>query len=212
MLSRLDPWLYRHPFEGASARRYAERERCGFGDLDDRLIDRWAPELAGASRVLEVGCGPATLAARVAERHPASTVLALDPSRDYTRRSRADLTLARARGEALPLAGGSIDVAVCLSSIRHVADRGAALGELRRVVRPGGTLFVVELDPRAGPGRRRAHTRGLRSGWLRLAFGPLVLRTAPEADVIADLARGAGWRTVERELDPVQPVYVLRCG
>jgi SAM-dependent methyltransferase len=210
LLSRLDPWLYRRPFEGASARRYAERERCGFGDLDDRLIDRWAPVLAAADRVLEVGCGPATFARRVAERHPGVVVAAVEPSRDFARR-RDGVILARARAEALPLADRSIAVAICLSSIRHVRDRGAALRELRRVVRPGGRLFIVELDPAAPRRRWRRHTRGLRSPVLRLAFVPLVLRTAPDAGAVASLARAAGWTAVEHAVDAEQPVYLLEC-
>src|SRR5687768_6545106 len=35
----LDRILYRYPFEGASARRYAAMERPAFGDLDDRVLD-----------------------------------------------------------------------------------------------------------------------------------------------------------------------------
>jgi hypothetical protein len=38
-LPLLDRLLYRHPFEGGSARRYAEGARPAFGDLDDRLLE-----------------------------------------------------------------------------------------------------------------------------------------------------------------------------
>ena len=44
-VSLLDRLLYRRPFEGGSARRYAYDERPAFGDLDDRLLDDLAPEL-----------------------------------------------------------------------------------------------------------------------------------------------------------------------
>lgn len=203
VLRLLDPWLYRHPFEGASARRYAGLERCGFGELDERLAAAWRPELAAAARVLDVGSGPGTLGPVLAARYPGLAVIGVEPSADFA-------ATVRGRAEALPLATGAIDVATCVSSIRHVRDRDAALRELRRVVRPGGACFVVELDPAAPRARWREHTRRLGSRALRVAFVPLVLRTAPTAEHIARRARAAGWRRVDRTDDAEQPVYILR--
>ena len=206
MRAWLDRFLYRHPFEGASARRYAALERPAFGALDDRLLDALAPELAAARRLLDLGCGPRAFAVRAAARFPALEVIAIDPSRDFARRD-VGLRVLRAAGEALPLADGSIDVAICLSSIRHVRDRGAVLAELRRVVRR--LLTIVELDPHAGAHRIAAHARALGSPLVRRAFGPLVARTAPTEAAITAVARAAGWRLRARRDDPEQPVYVL---
>ncbi len=206
----LDSWLYRHPFEGASALRYARRERPAFGDLDERLLDALAPELAAARRALDVGAGPGTTAAALRARHPHLDVIAVEPGRELAAALPARGALAvRARGEQLPLATAAVDVAVCVSAIRHVRDRAAALAELRRVVRPGGVALVVELDPQADRRRARAHAGALGSPVLRAAFTPLVLRTAPRAGDVAALARAAGWR-VALAADPVQPVYVMR--
>jgi ubiquinone/menaquinone biosynthesis C-methylase UbiE len=202
----LDRLLYRHPFEGASARRYATKERPAFGDLDERLLDGMAEMLARARRLLDLGAGPAAFATRAAARHPHLAVVAVEPSRDFAR-GRPGLSVARAAGEALPLADGVIDVAICLSSIRHVRDRAATLRELRRVVR--GALVIVELDPDADTKRIAAHAVHLGGAVLRRAFGPLVVRTAPSADAIAALACEAGWQVRARRDDPVQPVYIM---
>ncbi len=113
----------------------------------------------------------------------------------------------RAAGEALPLAARSIDVAICLSSIRHVRDRAATLGELRRVVR--GVLVIVELDPAADRRRIATHAAGLASPILRRVFGALVVRTAPPAAAIAAIARAAGFAVRALRADPIQPVYVM---
>jgi ubiquinone/menaquinone biosynthesis C-methylase UbiE len=204
----LDSLLYRHPFEGGSARRYARDERPAFGDLDERLLDRMA--LTGSERLLDLGCGPGTFSRCAALRHPGLRVFAVDPSRDFARQEGDGcerLSTVRAAGEDLPLADGSIDVAICLSSIRHVRDRARTFRELRRVVR--GKLMIVELDPASSPERLHAHADHLRSAILRKAFGPLVLRTAPPAESIAELAIEAGFRQVMLEPDPVQPVYIL---
>jgi SAM-dependent methyltransferase len=212
--SWLDRVLYRHPFEGASARRYREAERPGFGDLDDRLLDGMA--LDGRKYLLDLGAGPATFAARAAARYPQLGVIAIDPSRDFAR-AHAGIEVVRAVGEALPLADASVDVAMCLSSIRHVRDRSATLRELRRVVR--STLFIVELDPAASSARIANHadrfsSSGLRTGRvgtavLRRTFGPLVVRTAPAAAAIEALAVAAGWTLRALRDDPVQPVYIM---
>lgn len=193
----LDRVLYRHPFEGASARRYATAERPAFGDLDDRLLD--AMRLDGARRLLDVGSGPGAFGARARARFPALHVVELEPSHAFQ-------PTVRATGEAIPLRDGCVDVAICLSSIRHVRDRGAVLRELRRVA---ARLVIVELDPHA-PARRIAnHADHIRGAVLRHAFGPLVLRTAPPAEVFIDLARDAGWHLDARRDDAVQPVYIL---
>lgn len=204
----LDRWLFRHPFEGASARRYATLERPAFGDLDDRLIDAWQPELRSARRALDVGAGPATLPARLTLRHPGLALACVEPSRALAR-PRSGFATVRALAEALPFADACFDVAWCLSSIRHVHDRGATLRELRRVVRPHGTLWLVELDPDADRARCDAHARALGTPALRWAFRPLVVRTGPTAAEIARTATAAGWQVGSTLSDPIQPVYVM---
>ncbi len=197
----LDRFLYRRPFEGGSARRYARDERPAFGDLDDRLLDGPC-DLGAARRLLDLGCGPATFSQRARARFPHVSVVSIDPSRDFATRG-----LVRAAGEALPLADRSIDLAICLSSIRHVRDRPATLRELRRVVR--GRLVIVELDPFADRFRIAAHAEHLGSTLLRHAFAPFVLRTAPPASLIAAHAVSAGFTQLALRADPVQPVYIL---
>ena len=67
----LDRLLFRGPFVGSSAYRYLRVHRPAFGDLDARLVDGLARELAGARVVLDLGSGDGRFAARIAERaHP----------------------------------------------------------------------------------------------------------------------------------------------
>lgn len=210
----LDPWLYRRPFRGGSARRYAMVERPGFGDLDQRLCALWHADLAGARTVIDVGAGPGTVGRALRLAFPGVTVLEVEPSPDFelgdagvpvARRARV-----RAAAEALPFSTGAADAIVSVSAIRHVADRQRAFAEMRRVIRPGGVAWVVELDPDAPAVRVRTHARAVRSRMLGVAFGPLVVATAPPARAIAAAARAAGWTAVRRSDDPIQPVYLLR--
>jgi SAM-dependent methyltransferase len=200
----LDRLLYQHPFRGMSALRYATQERPAFGDLDERLLDQLG--LTDKMSLLDLGCGPGTFVRAALRRHPELAVVAIDPSSDYLALGEVP-GMIRAWGEALPLADGSIDVAIMLSSIRHVRDRAQTLRELRRVVRD--RALIVELDPDADKQRVANHADHLKSALLRRLFGPLVLRTAPPASAILDLAAQAGFRHQDLRADPIQPVYIM---
>lgn len=196
----LDRLLYRKPFEGASAVRYRDHERPAFGDLDERLLARMA--LGERGRLLDLGCGPGTFSAVAAARHPGWQIVSVEPSRELARTNTV-----RAIGEQLPLADRCIDVAICLSALRHVRDRAMTLRELRRVV--VDRCWIVELDPVADARRVATHAARIGSPLLRRAFGPLVVRTAPPASVFAKLATAAGFRVRTLTPDDVQPVYVM---
>jgi SAM-dependent methyltransferase len=94
-------------------------------------------------RVLEVGCGPGELAARIQEELGAE-VLAVDISPRM-------VELARGRGidarvgdvSELPFAAGEFDCAVAAWMLYHVPDPDRALAELARMLRPGGRLVAV---------------------------------------------------------------------
>ncbi|MFT3693438.1 MAG: class I SAM-dependent methyltransferase [Kofleriaceae bacterium] len=202
----LDRRLYRRPFEGRSATRYATSERPAFGDFDDRLLDSLAGPIERSRTFLDVGAGPAVVSRRAAERWPNLAVIAVEPSRDFAI-DHPSIQVVRAFAEDLPLADGSIDVAVCLSSIRHVRDRAATFRELRRVAT--GKLVIVELDPTASAARIANHANAIAGPLLRAAFGPLVVRTAPPVEAIESVAIAAGWHREVLRDDPVQPVYIL---
>ncbi len=208
----IDRWLHRHPFEGRYAERYRLHQRRAFGDLDERLLRDLHAPLTTARTVLDLGSGPGDFGRRVACAHPHLRLLAVDPSETYAPqlvRGALNLDQLRATGEYLPLADESVDLAVCLSSLRHFRNRVQGLRELRRVVRPCGCAVVVELDPHASAPRRQRHLRRLRSRWGRLVFTPFVLRPAPSADEMVQFARDAGWGEVSSEVDAQQPVYRL---
>jgi SAM-dependent methyltransferase len=112
--------------------------------LPSWVLDR-VPEAAKAGRVLDVGCGPGWYVARAAELG-ASTV-GLDLSLGMvTEASRACSTaLGWVTGDAarLPIRSDSFDAALALHMLYHVPDPSVAVAELRRVVRPGGTVLAV---------------------------------------------------------------------
>jgi len=150
----------RHPlFARCLARSAAIAERKGASVLRERLVEG----LSG--RVLEVGAGtgiqfrhyPTAVSEVVAlEPEPTLRAMAQDAAADApVRVSVRDGLAAR-----IPFDDGAFDAGICAGLLCSVDDPAAALGELARVIRPGGELRFYEhvASPR---GRAAALQRAL---------------------------------------------------
>lgn len=122
--------------------------------------DRWAAddvETLSASiaskagdcgAVLDVGGGTGALAVRLADRLGA-TVTVLDPSPEMLGYvpHRPDIRPVSGVAEAMPFEDGAFDAAVITDAFHHFRDQAGAVAEMTRVVRPGGAIAILELDP-----------------------------------------------------------------
>jgi len=102
--------------------------------------------VAPGDRVLDACCGTGDLAVE-ARRHGAD-VVGLDFAEamlERARRKSAGVEWVRGDVLALPFEDGSFDAATVGFGIRNVEDLAAGLRELRRVLRPGGRLGVLEI-------------------------------------------------------------------
>jgi len=98
--------------------------------------------------ILEVGCGTGHWLQAMVGR--ASRIAGVDLSAEMIARARSSgAMLARARAEALPWKDASFDRVVCINALHHFADRPQFFVEARRVLKPGGGLFTIGLDPHA---------------------------------------------------------------
>jgi demethylmenaquinone methyltransferase/2-methoxy-6-polyprenyl-1,4-benzoquinol methylase len=119
----------------------------------DRSWRRLAVEtvVQPGDRVLDACCGTGDLA--VAAERDGGIVTGLDFSaRMLERASRKSDTVTWVEGDvlALPFADGAFDAATVGFGVRNVADLEAALAELRRVLRPGGRLAILEITQPRG--------------------------------------------------------------
>lgn len=139
------------------------------GRITDALERELLLELAGALQeraALDVGCGDGDLALTLARRGADVTALDCDPrmlarTRDRLVSERAAARLVRGSGEALPLASESFDLVTAITVLCFVGEAPAALGEMSRVLKPGGYLVVGDL----GRWNAWAAARRVR-GWL----------------------------------------------
>ncbi len=188
--------------------------RREYDDLAARYDRRWArytreslelfrPLLAGreAGRVLDLGCGTGALPPLLAEwdagvRRYVGVDLSPGMLRVAAGKARAAALpagFAAASADALPFRDGAFDTVLSASSLHFWARPEAALGEARRVLRPGGRLLLVDWsrDPLA---------MRVLDAWLRLrSLGRSHHRVYTAAEARA-LLRDAGFRVdaVER--------------
>ncbi len=101
--------------------------------------------------VLDLGCGAGEFSAALVSAGAAP--IAVDVAAEALRRARAGLagldTRLWAPGEPLPVPDASVDVVWAGEVIEHVADVAPWLSEVRRVLRPRGTLLLT--TPDTGP-------------------------------------------------------------
>lgn len=167
-------------------------------------------------RVLDVATGTGDLAIELLRARPLGEVIGLDPSPGMLALARSKLdrlglggrvTLIEGDAQQLPLASCEVDAATIAFGIRNVPDRGAALRELARVVRPGGRVAVLELgEPRSGVlgALARLHTRHVvpRLGaWLggtrEYRYLQRSIAAFPPAPEFADFMRAHGLQILE---------------
>ena len=114
--------------------------------LADDLVA--AAALAEGARVVDVACGTGVVTRLAADRVGADgTVAGVDVNPGMLSVARAasprntTIEWYEANAEALPLADETFDVALCQLGLQFVAEKAAALREMRRVLRPAGRLF-----------------------------------------------------------------------
>jgi len=154
------------------------------GGADARLAVRLA-EVRATDHVLDIGCGPGN-AVRAAARTGAQAT-GVDPAEVMRRTARRLGRSGRVRfldgtAEALPVPDDSMTVVLALATVHHWVDLDAALGEVRRVLRPGGRLVAIERNSTPGASGLASH------GW-----------TDDQAEAFAELCRSLGLTDVRVE-------------
>ena len=103
--------------------------------------------------ILSVGCGPAVIEGALLDR--GFSVVGLDVSAQALQGAPDGLRTVAARAEEMPFAAGSFDVVISIVSLQFIEDYQAAIGKIAQVLRPGGRVIVMLLNPRSRFFRRK---------------------------------------------------------
>ncbi len=127
---------------------YTEPEARRLGDQADTLADLLHAGTAypAGSRVLEAGCGVGAQTVHLAARSPDAHLTAVDVSEASLRQARSLVDgVDFRRADLFDLDGEYDHVFVCFV-LEHLPEPGKALAHLKTLLRPGGTITVIEGD------------------------------------------------------------------
>jgi demethylmenaquinone methyltransferase/2-methoxy-6-polyprenyl-1,4-benzoquinol methylase len=173
-----------------------------------------AAALAAGGNALDIACGTGRLTLELSDRvGPAGRVIGLDFSESMLAVARAALpSIEWVQGDALnlPFGDSSFDAATTAFGLRNLAQPGTGLAEMRRVVRPGGRLVVLEfLRPPQGLAGRAyelylRHALPRLGGWVagdRHAYRYLsdTVDSYLTGEQLLQLAGSSGWSRAQLE-------------
>lgn len=172
--------------------------------------------LRSKARVLDLATGTGDLAIAIAQTHPDSTVVGVDPSRNMLAegvRKIGEIHLSEriemleGDAQALPFEDGTFDGVTIAFGIRNVPDRAKGLREMARVTRVGGRVAILELsEPRSGMMGVLARTYvheivprvgGILSGAKEYRYLQRSIAAFPPADEFARMMDEAGLTVLE---------------
>ncbi len=168
-------------------------------EYEEQILPMVAAWVRPGDRICEVGCGEGQVA-RTLMAAGASSVVGVDPSRGQlaaAQRRAGGPQYLRGDAERLPLADGTVDGAVVCLVFEHLDVIEAAIGEINRVLAPGGRLLLMLNHP-------LLQTPG--SGWVddHLVDPPEQYWQIGEylqpAEIVEEVAKGVHIRFVHRPL------------
>lgn len=118
-------------------------------DLDERLrsfLRPWSALLDAADDILEIGTGTGALVPHLRALNPQGRIMSVDWSTAMLQQASQktlDNDLIGGDVHQLPFQSARVDVVVCHHSFPHFSDFKRALGEMHRVLRPGGHLLIL---------------------------------------------------------------------
>ncbi|RKN37179.1 class I SAM-dependent methyltransferase [Streptomyces hoynatensis] len=173
------------PFDEAERRAWAGRAAAYAGSFA-RLCAHTVPwlldvaEVREGTRLLDVGTGPGGVAVAACGRGARVTAVDAEPGMaELAARAAPAAAVLRAALPRLPFADGAFDAVVGNFVLNHVGRPRAALGELRRVTRPGGRVAVTVWASPGGAGQALLGRAVAAAGVARPAHLPTL---APEED------------------------------
>lgn len=144
------------PFDVSAVRAaydtVAEDYAAAFGNdllqlpVDRQVLDAFVERITAGESVLDLGCGPGQVGQYLAQRGLHALGMDLAPQMLLVARRRTgNGSFVCGDMRAIPFGSGSLSGAVAFYSVQHLPrpELGNALGEVRRILKPSGTLLVA---------------------------------------------------------------------
>ncbi|MET8090573.1 class I SAM-dependent methyltransferase [Micromonospora sp. NPDC005220] len=134
-------------YHDGEADRYDSYSQTPRIAVAERWILSWISRTIPNGVIVDLGCGTGRIARQLADTN--RRVIAIDRSQQMLAQAGAALpadttALLRCDARMVPVADGSVDAVVCSGVLHHIPDWPAAIQEMSRILRPGGTMIVRE--------------------------------------------------------------------
>jgi ubiquinone/menaquinone biosynthesis C-methylase UbiE len=198
--------------EGSLARWYERTTRKDMPEIKV-LAARIAALVPARGSIVEVAPGPGFLSIELAGR--GFNVHAVDISETFVGIARrnaasAGVTVRFERGNAaaLPAADASADFVVCRAAFKNFAAPVKALSEMLRVLKPGGTVLLIDMRRDVAMAEIQRYVARLGLGWLNrqitmFTFRNLLIKRSYSLPEISRMAAEAGWKGTKIETAPL---------
>jgi demethylmenaquinone methyltransferase / 2-methoxy-6-polyprenyl-1,4-benzoquinol methylase len=179
-----------------------------------RLDVRWRRLAVGSlalrrgSRVLDLACGTGDLCRELDAA--GLTPFGVDLSFGMLAAARTNAPLVQGDALRLPVRDGAVDGVTCGFALRNLVDLAPFFAELRRVLRPGGRIALLEVAEPANPVLRWGHgiyfgkvvpkIGGLLSDASAYRYLPRSVAYLPDPEDMQAMIADAGFTAVERRL------------
>ena len=132
-----------------NAHRKSRLARGGYWRADYRYVMKEIERFRPAS-LIDIGCGPGGFLCAVQKRFPDIQLNALDLSEEMVRETQERLGPSAVAivgdSERMPLESEQYEIVTCNMSIHHYPHAQDAVNEMYRILKPGGTLLLNDMD------------------------------------------------------------------
>ncbi|MCW5829604.1 MAG: class I SAM-dependent methyltransferase [Deltaproteobacteria bacterium] len=191
-------------FDETSARQYdlvARRALEPLFDLTVKEITRLGGGSFAPGSIVDLGSGPGVLTHRLARQFPQAEVTGIEPSTPMLKRANATpapgVRFIEGSAENIPLPDASADLLVSHNSIKHWRDRTKGLQEIARVLKPGGILWMCEIDRDARWPDAWRFIRQTGKPLMVLPFKLIVVRNGLSAPELARLLKDLPFESIQ---------------
>ncbi len=125
-------------------------------DVGWRRLTLDSLQLPPGASVLDIAAGTGDLCREM--EHRDLRPIALDLSAGMLRNARTDAPRVQSDARYLPIATASMDGVTCGLALRNLVDLPKVFGEMARVLRPGGSLGILEVSAPTNPILRMGHS------------------------------------------------------
>ena len=118
-----------------------------FSELREEIIDEM--DFDPNDRILDVGGGTGAFLEKILQKNPELEVFLLHSSKSMIEESSISESIIMGKACWNPFSSNSFDYVLCTDALHHFQHKKKSVKEMMRVVKPGGTIIIFEMDAKS---------------------------------------------------------------